>query len=110
MAHAVLIGQALLEGATRLAEKYPIIGDVRGRGMFLGIDLVKDRATREPDTEAAVRVTNRFKQEQVLLQSDGPHNNVLKFKSPLVFDMDNVKTILDLLDTVLGEIEEDRNK
>ena len=105
MEHAITVGQALLEGAKKLGEKYQIIGDVRGRGMFVGVDLVKDRKTREPHPSAAEHVLTRFKEEKVLLQSDGPHNNVLKFKSPLAFSMENAKTFLELLDQVLGEIE-----
>jgi len=102
--HAVKIGNVLLNGARKLAEKYEIIGDVRGRGMFVGIDLVKDRKTREPHTAAAQHVLTRFKEEHILLQSDGPHNNVLKFKSPMVFNEENAKTLLETLDKVFGEI------
>ena len=108
--HATTVGAALLGGAQRLAEKYQVIGDVRGRGMFVGIDLVKCRATREPHPAAAEHVLARFKEEKILLQSDGPHNNVLKFKSPLAFNMDNVGTFMDLLDKVLAEIEEGSKK
>jgi len=104
MQHAVTVGQMLLEGAKKLGEKYDIVGDVRGRGMFVGIDLVKDRKTREPHTAAAQHVLTRFKEEHILLQSDGPHNNVLKFKSPLAFSQDNAATFLQTLDKVLAEI------
>jgi len=105
MEHSITVGRALLEGAKKLGEKYQIIGDVRGRGMFVGVDLVKDRKTREPHPSAADHVLTRFKEEKVLLQSDGPYNNVLKFKSPLAFNLENAKTFLELLDQVLGEIE-----
>jgi len=104
MQHAVTVGQMLLDGAKKLGEKYDIVGDVRGRGMFVGIDLVKDRKTREPHTAAAQHVLTRFKEEHILLQSDGPHNNVLKFKSPLAFSQDNAATFLQTLDKVLAEI------
>jgi len=104
MEHATKIGSLLLEGAKKLGEKYDIVGDVRGRGMFVGVDLVKDRKTREPHTAAAAHVLSRFREEKILLQSDGPHNNVLKFKSPLVFSEANADTFLATLDKVLGEI------
>jgi len=104
MKHAVTVGKLLLDGAKKLGEKYDIVGDVRGRGMFVGIDLVKDRKTREPHTAAAQHVLTRFKEEHILLQSDGPHNNVLKFKSPLAFSKDNAATFLQTLDLVLAEI------
>ena len=108
--HAVKVGNVLLEGAKKLGEKYQIIGDVRGRGMFVGIDLVKDRKTREPHPAAAEHVITRFKEEKVLLQSDGPHNNVLKFKSPMVFSLENAYTFLGLLDKVFAEIEDGSKK
>merc|ERR1711892_40395 len=104
MEHAVKVGKMLLDGASQMAKKYEIVGDVRGRGMFVGIDLVKDRKTREPHTAAAQHVLSRFKEEHILLQSDGPHNNVLKFKSPLAFSEENAATFLATLDKVFGEI------
>merc|ERR1712126_349568 len=108
MEHATKVGNALLIGAKKLGEKYRLVGDVRGRGMFVGIDLVKDRETREPHPAAAAHVLTRFKQERILMQSDGPYNNVLKFKSPLAFNLENVDTVLDLLDKVFAEIEESK--
>jgi len=104
MEHAVNIGNILVNGAKKLAEKYQIIGDVRGRGMFFGIDLVKDRKTREPHTAAAAHILAKLKEMKILLQSDGPHDNVLKFKSPLVFSQDNAETLLKALDGVMAEI------
>lgn len=110
LSHARETGKALLEGARRLQAKYSMVGDVRGRGMFLGIDLVKDRETREPDTAAAQHILTRLKEERILLQSDGPFNNVLKFKSPMVFSLENVSTLINMLDTVLQEIQDAREE
>jgi len=104
MEHAVKIGNILIEGGHKLAEKYEIVGDVRGHGMFFGIDLVKDRKTREPNTAAAVHILARLKQDRILLQSDGPHDNVLKFKSPLVFNEENARTLLEALDRIMAEV------
>ena len=101
--HAQKVGQLLLDGANKLAAKHTVIGDVRGRGMFLGIDLVKDRDSREPYTALAQHVLSCLKAERILLQSDGPHNNVLKFKSPMVFSAENAATLLDALDRVLSQ-------
>ena len=99
-----------------------IIGDVRGRGLFFGIDLVKDRETREPHTAAAEHVCAKLKtqvarqpgslllycnvmlQDRILLQSDGPYNNVLKFKSPMVFSEENAWQLLTALDETFAEI------
>ena len=86
MDSAVEVGGHLQAGFNALAKKHDIIGDVRGVGMFIGVDLVKDRKTREPATKEAAHVTARLREEKILLQYDGPHNNVLKFKSPMCFN------------------------
>ena len=68
---------------------------------------MKDRRTREPATALAQHVLTTLKvEERILLQSDGPHDNVLKFKSPLVFSAENAERLLAALDRVLGEAEE----
>jgi len=110
MQHAVEVGNILLEGARKLAAKHSVIGDVRGRGMFIGMDLVKDRETREPNTVLAEHVLACLKDKRILLQADGPHNNVLKFKSPLVFSADNAATLLAALDEVLTQAAERQTK
>ncbi|HSH42099.1 MAG TPA: aminotransferase class III-fold pyridoxal phosphate-dependent enzyme [Arenicellales bacterium] len=82
---ARLTGADLLERLRDMARRYPIIGDVRGRGMFIGIELVLDRQTLEPATGIADRVINLLRDDGVLLSTDGPYDNVLKFKPPLAF-------------------------
>ena len=74
--------------------------------MFIGVDLVKCRKTREPNTSAAQHILSRLREEKILLQSDGPYNNVLKFKSPLVFDKSDADKLISTIDKVLDEIEE----
>ena len=66
-----------------------VIGNVRGVGMFVGVDIVKDPETREADSDVARHIVTRLKEERILLQTDGPHDNVLKFKSPLAFQIDD---------------------
>jgi ethanolamine-phosphate phospho-lyase len=103
MGNAARVGTQLLDGFRRLGDKYPCVGDVRGRGLFLGVDLVKDRETREPATALAQHVLTTLKtEERILLQSDGPHDNVLKIKAPLVFSQENAERLLAALDRVLG--------
>ena len=98
-------------------DKHPIIGDIRGHGLvnkniffvksqspisifyhltsfsefqFIGVDLVKDRKTREPHTKAAEHAVSRFREEKILMQRDGPFENVLKMKPPMKFSKENV--------------------
>lgn len=107
MGNAVRVGALLLAGFRRLAERHNCVGDVRGRGLFLGLDLVKDRRTREPATALAQHVLTALKtEERILLQTDGPHDNVLKFKAPLVFSVENAERLLEALGRILREAEE----
>ena len=85
-----------------------MIGDVRGIGLFVGVDLVKDNTdgTRDPNPKAARHILSRMKEEKILLQSDGPHNNVLKLKPPLVFSKADAEKFTSVLDQILNEITE----
>lgn len=105
MQHAKKVGDYLKAEALKLKEKHPIIGDVRGRGLFLGIDLVTDRKTREPNTAAATYTVSRVKQDRILLSQDGPHNNVIKFKPPMPFSRDDVDLVLGKLEAIFSDIE-----
>ena len=103
--NAVAVGTRLLTDLNKLKEKHSIIGDVRGVGMFIGIDLVKDRVSREPATVEAQHIISRLKQEFILLSADGPNRNVLKFKPPMVLSLDDADHLVKTLDSILDEIE-----
>ncbi|MCF8040109.1 MAG: aminotransferase class III-fold pyridoxal phosphate-dependent enzyme, partial [Desulfohalobiaceae bacterium] len=96
-------GLHLLSGLQGLAEEHPIIGHVRGLGLFLGVELVRDRETLEPATLEAEYIINRLKGHGILLSTDGPLDNVLKIKPPLVFDRDDADYLIRCLDKVLRE-------
>jgi len=81
-------------------------GDVRGVGLFIGIDLVRNRETREPATEEAQHIISRMKEEFILLSADGPYRNVLKIKPPLVLNQSNADRITSTLDQVLTELKD----
>ena len=70
MERARVVGDYLKEAMCKLKEKHSIIGDVRGHGMFIGVDLVKDRTTRDPHTKAAEHALSRFREEKILMQVD----------------------------------------
>jgi 4-aminobutyrate aminotransferase-like enzyme len=101
--NARTMGELLLGGLRSLQDRFPILGDVRGRGLFLGFEMVKDRATLEPAASEARALVNRMKEEGVLLSTDGPLHNVVKIKPPLVFSADDAETFLDRLAHVLSE-------
>lgn len=77
------VGAYLMDGLRSM--RHPLIGDVRGRGLFLGFEMVRDRETREPANREAAALVNRLKEQGVLLSTDGPHHNVIKIKPPMVF-------------------------
>lgn len=81
-------------------------GNIRGIGLFLGIELVTDRVKREPATAIAQHVVSRMKEEKILLSSDGPDENVLKLKPPMVFSKENVIHFLEVLDKILEEVND----
>jgi 4-aminobutyrate aminotransferase-like enzyme len=97
------VGASLAQGLRELAGRHPLIGDVRGAGLFLGIELVRDRASLEPATEEAAYVANRLRERGVLTGTDGPFENVLKLRPPLVFSEDDAALFLAVLDEVLQE-------
>lgn len=101
--HALRVGERMLGGLRALAERYPIIGDVRGSGLFIGVELVRNRETLEPaDTEASF-VANRMRELGVLLGTDGPFHNVLKIRPPMSFDDANADFLVECLARVLEE-------
>ncbi|XP_050689409.1 5-phosphohydroxy-L-lysine phospho-lyase-like [Eriocheir sinensis] len=104
--NASTVGNFLLQEFRKLQKKYQLIGDVRGQGMFLGLDLVKNRETREPATAEAAFINKRLKERHVLLSADGPHRNVLKFKSPLVFSVEDAMELVSKLDAIMDEMEQ----
>jgi 4-aminobutyrate aminotransferase-like enzyme len=97
------VGQHLIAGLRRLQERYPLIGDVRGSGLFLGVELVRDRETLEPAAEEAAYVVERLRDRGVLTGTDGPLHNVLKLRPPLVFAEDDAELFLATLEDVLAE-------
>ncbi len=102
--HARRVGDHLLNGLNDLAQRHPIIGDVRGSGLFLGAELVRDQATLEPAAEEASFLVNRMRERGILIGTDGPHHNVIKIRPPMPFSQADADCLLSTMDDVLGEI------
>jgi 4-aminobutyrate aminotransferase-like enzyme/Ser/Thr protein kinase RdoA (MazF antagonist) len=96
-------GDYLLRGLRDLAGRRPLIGDVRGLGLFLGFEMVRNPETLEPAAEEAAELVNRMKDLGVLLSTDGPMHDVIKIKPPLVFSRGDADFLLDRLAQVLPE-------
>jgi len=97
------VGARLIALLKELQRRHPLIGDVRGSGLFLGLDLVRARDTREPATEEASYVANRLRECGVLTGTDGPHHNVIKLRPPMIFTDADADLFVATLDAVLGE-------
>jgi 4-aminobutyrate aminotransferase-like enzyme len=100
--NALEVGNYIKDGLKELAKRHLLIGDLRGSGLFIGIDLVEDRDSRKPATQKAQRAVNLLKDKGVLIGSTGPFDNVLKIRPPIVFSRDNADHLLSRIDEVLS--------
>lgn len=101
--NALEVGSYLMDLLSKLKDEHNIIGDVRGEGLFIGIELVKDRATKEPAAEEASRIVEKMKDKFILLSTDGPYHNVIKFKPPMVFNKVNADELVSKLHDTLPD-------
>jgi 4-aminobutyrate aminotransferase-like enzyme len=104
--NASLLGAVLRDRMRSLMDKHPVIGDVRGLGLMLGIDLVTDRASKEPATERAGRVVERCRELGVLMGTDGPHDNVIKLRPALIFSQANADHLMQVLEQAFADTED----
>ncbi len=102
-ANALTVGSHLMMRLRHLMDIHPLIGDVRGLGLYIGIELVLDRETRQPAGEQAAYIANRMAELGVLISTDGPDHNVLKIKPPIIFSQANADQLVDSLALVLDE-------
>jgi 4-aminobutyrate aminotransferase-like enzyme/Ser/Thr protein kinase RdoA (MazF antagonist) len=102
-AHAKRVGERLGAGLRELEPRHALIGDVRGAGLYWGMELVTDRVTLGPAAAEATYVVNRLRDEGILIGIDGPLHNVLKIRPPMPFTAADAARLVDTLDRVLGE-------
>jgi 4-aminobutyrate aminotransferase-like enzyme len=101
--NALEVGTQWVSQLRELQSRCPLVGDVRGSGLFLGIDLVKDRATRAPATEQATYIVNRLRDCGILAGTDGPFHNVIKLRPPLIFSSSDADLFTATLSHILEE-------
>jgi 4-aminobutyrate aminotransferase-like enzyme/Ser/Thr protein kinase RdoA (MazF antagonist) len=101
--NARAVGSYLLNRLSTLKEKFALVGDVRGLGLYLGVELVTNHETLAPAADHAAYICNRMKDYGFLISTDGPLHNVLKLKPPIVFSRENADALADALESVLGE-------
>ncbi|MDN0081675.1 aminotransferase class III-fold pyridoxal phosphate-dependent enzyme [Crenobacter sp. SG2305] len=97
-------GAYLKAGFELLAEKYPLIGDVRGVGFFIGVEMVSDRQQKTPASNETSRIVNALRDKRILISATGPAGNVLKVRPQLVFAQEHADMLLDALDNILATL------
>ena len=101
--NALKVGNKLKSLLNELKSVHDIIGDVRGKGLFLGIEIIKDLATLEPYQKMTHKIVNEMRNKGILLSSDGPDHNVIKIKPPMVFNGANALFLVETLDKILSK-------
>ncbi len=103
-AHALDVGNRLLDGLRDLQQRHDLIREIRGSGLFLGVELAND--DNEPATLAAENIVNRMRDAGVLLGTDGPHHNVLKIRPPMPFSHADADLLLGVLSRAIEQERE----
>ena len=101
--HALDVGHFLKSGLENLKQRFTLIGDVRGAGLFIGVELVRRRDTLEPAAAEAAYIVERMRDHGILISTDGPLHNVLKIKPPLVFSRLDAEHFVTTLEKILNE-------
>ena len=107
MENALTVGSYLLAGLREMMDRHEVIGDVRGAGLFIGVEMVTDRSSNNASEALATHVVNELRQKRVLVSSAGPGANVLKIRPPLPFSRENADQFLQSLDEVLTVLRAD---
>jgi alanine-glyoxylate transaminase/(R)-3-amino-2-methylpropionate-pyruvate transaminase len=103
--NALKVGSALLEQLKALQQKHKAIGDVRGRGLMLAIELVKDRKSKEPDADVTAAVFEKCRDQGLILSKSGPHRSVLRMVPPMCLAMQDAEKAAEGLDRAFTELQ-----
>jgi alanine-glyoxylate transaminase/(R)-3-amino-2-methylpropionate-pyruvate transaminase len=98
------MGTLIMEGLEKLMSRYDVIGDVRGKGLMIGVELVKDRNTKEPAKDECVRVFERSRELGLLIGKSGFYGNVLRIKPPMCISRADVDFLIEVLDMAFSEL------
>jgi 4-aminobutyrate aminotransferase-like enzyme len=103
-AHGLAVGKHLIAALRGLQAKHDLIGDVRGSGLFIGVELVRDRRTLEPATAEAAALVQRMRDLGVLTGTDGPHHNVIKIRGPMPLTISDADVVASAFARALREV------
>lgn len=104
--HALITGQYFQEKLSELQQQFNLIGDVRGLGLFIGVELVEDKITKQPATDKTSWLVEFFKQHHILLSTEGAFYNILKIKPPLAFTQADADKFVEVLTLGLTELSQ----
>ena len=102
--NALAMGNYLMDAFRDMQKRHEVIGDVRGLGLFLGIELVTDRRSKSPATEFARAVSNGARRRGVLMGTEGPHDNVLKMRPPMIFSKRDADHLIAVLEETFADV------
>ena len=94
------VGNYYIRKLNELKKEFKSIGDVRGSGLFIGIEIIKENS-KIPDTKLAQKIKNELRKNQILVGSDGPHDNVIKSKPPICYSKENVNEVICVFRSIL---------
>ena len=103
--NAKVVGEFYISLFKKLQKKYKCIGDVRGKGLFIGVEIVKENL-KEPDKVLANKIKNELRNNNILIGTDGPNGNVLKTKPPLCFTKENAEMVVKNIEKILKKIKQ----
>jgi len=99
--HALKVGNCIMDGLRPFIDQFPVVGDVRGSGLFIGMELVRDKRSLIPAEKEASFIVNQMRDLGVLLGTDGPYHNVIKIRPPMPFDMQNADYLIGSMKKIL---------
>ncbi len=103
--NARVVGECLKAGLLELQKRHPLVGDVRGMGLMLGVEIVSDRATKEPGTAETARILEESRERGVLLGKGGIYGNVLRIKPPMCISREDAEFTIAILDEAFSAVE-----
>jgi 4-aminobutyrate aminotransferase-like enzyme len=102
--NALEIGAYLLAELDVIAQRFKRVGDVRGKGLYIGVELVRDRKSKKPDRATATRVVDMLRDRNILVGIAGPYGNILKIRPPLCFGRDHADLLVEALSDSLAAL------
>ncbi|XP_052765484.1 5-phosphohydroxy-L-lysine phospho-lyase-like isoform X3 [Mya arenaria] len=107
LSSAKSVGKCLKDGFQAILQKHRLMGDVRGAGMLVGVEIVEDKESRKPNKDAAEALVYKLKEKKIITSNEGPDKNVIIFQPPMCFTCENAATVVKAVDDALTEVEEE---